>query len=93
MMFRIEVRWPHTDILPETIETATATAATRRCKKSLEAGCVIHLIRVTGDDGSVSILRPAELLRLAQAEGCRIRYLPSGRKKLAERPLRKRASR
>ena len=79
MNFRIEARWPSSDILPQAKEAATATTAIKACATFLRAGCVISLIEWTGDDGRVSKLRPRELLRLARAEGCGIRYPPRRR--------------
>jgi len=76
MNFRIEARWPSSDILPQAREAATATTAIKACATFLRAGCVISLIERTGEDGLVSKLRPRELLRLARAEGCGIRYPP-----------------
>jgi hypothetical protein len=79
MKFRIEARWPSSDILPQAEEAASATSAIKACATFLRAGCVISQIERTGDDGNVSRLRPRELLRLARAEGCGIRYPPRRR--------------
>jgi len=79
MNFRIEARWPSSDILPQAKEAATATTAIKACATLLRAGCIISLIERTGDDGLISKLRPRELLRLARAEGCGIRYPPRRR--------------
>lgn len=79
MKFRIEARWPSSDILPQAKEAPSATAALKACATFLRAGCVISLIERTGDDGHVTRMRPRELLRLARAEGCGIRYPPRRR--------------
>jgi hypothetical protein len=79
MKFRIEARWPSSDILPQAKEEASATTAIKACATFLRAGCRITLIERTDDDGLVSTLRPRELLRLARAEGCGIRYPPRRR--------------
>jgi len=76
MKFRIEARWPSSDILPQAKDAASATTAIKACATFLRAGCRISLIERTDDDGRVLILKPRELLRLARAEGCGIRYPP-----------------
>ncbi|HSI00431.1 MAG TPA: hypothetical protein VLA02_07495 [Reyranella sp.] len=79
MNFRIEARWPSSDILPQAKEAANATTAIKACATFLRAGCRISLIERTDDDGRVLTLKPRELLRLARAEGCGIRYPPRRR--------------
>jgi hypothetical protein len=79
MKFRIEARWPSSDILPQAKEEASATTAIKACATFLRAGCRITLIEQTDENGLVSTLRQRELLRLARAEGCGIRYPPRRR--------------
>jgi hypothetical protein len=79
MKFRIEARWPSSDILPQAKEEASATTAIKACATFLRAGCFISRIERTDDDGRISPLKPRELLRLARAEGCGIRYPPRRR--------------
>lgn len=79
MKFRIEARWPSSDILPQAKEEASATTALKACATFLRAGCRITLIEHTDDSGRVSTLKQRELLRLARAEGCGIRYPPRRR--------------
>lgn len=79
MKFRIEARWPSSDILPQAKEEPSATTAIKACATFLRAGCRITLIEHTDENGLVSSLRQRELLRLARAEGCGIRYPPRRR--------------
>jgi hypothetical protein len=79
MKFRIEARWPSSDILPQAKEEASATTAIKACATFVQAGCRIMQIERTDDEGRISSLKPRELLRLARAEGCNIRYPPRRR--------------
>ncbi len=76
MKFRVEAKWPSSDILPEAKDAATASTALKACAAFLRAGCRISRIERTYADGRVSTMRVAELLRLARAEGCGIRFPP-----------------
>jgi len=76
MKFRIEAKWPSSDILPQAKEAESATMALKACATFLRAGCnVLRIDRVDEAGGSVR-MHPHELLRLARDEGCGIRYPP-----------------
>jgi hypothetical protein len=79
--FRIEARWPSLDVLPETAEASSATAAITICASFLRKGCQIFAVRRTNEEGEVSFLRVGAVLKMARKEGYRGRFPPRLRRK------------
>lgn len=79
--FHIDARWPSPDILPETVEAFSATAAIGICTTFLQKGCQIDAVRLTDESGEVCSLRVRDLLKLAREEGYRGRFPPRNRRK------------